>query len=243
MIRSHTYVFFTSLLLLLYTSSILAQEDEEITTVAPTADSITPVKKQFFELRVGTDISKLLRTALEDGYSGFEVNADLRFRENYFLAAELGNRTRESEFPNITNTTRGSYIKAGFNYNAYENWFGMNNLIYAGLRAGFSTFSQELDSFTIYTTDPLFGDDIRTESQEFTGLNATWLEFQGGLQVELFANIYLGIHLQLKRSITVKEPEGFTNLFIPGFGKTTEGSTFGVGYGYTISYLIPIYRR
>lgn len=245
MTRSHTYAFFTSVLLFFIFSTATAQElTNEIDTSVEASDTTsTERKKQYFELRVGTDLSKLIRTAFEDGYSGFELNADLRFKKNYFLAAEIGNRTVETIFPNIENTTSGSYIKAGFNYNAYENWFGMNNLIYAGLRAGFSTFSQELNNFTIYTTDPLFGDDTRVVNQEFNGLNATFLEFQAGLQVELLANIYVGIQVQLKRSITVKEPEGFTNLFIPGFGKTTEDSSFGVGYGYTLSYLIPIYRR
>lgn len=245
MIRSHTYVFFTSIMLLFALSPTIAQEEaQKIDTAGKVADTLsTNKKKQYFELRLGTDISKLVRTAFEDGYSGFELNADLRFKKKYFIAAEFGNRTVQTTLSNIENTTRGSYIKAGFNYNAYDNWFGMNNLIYAGLRAGFSTFSQELNSFTIFTTDPLFGDDTRVVNQEFNGLNATWLEFQAGLQVELFASIYLGVHVQLKNSITVTNPEGFTNVFIPGFGTTTDDSSFGAGFGYTLSYLIPIYKR
>lgn len=245
MIRSVTYVFFTSIFLFFVAPIATSQEDTTaIDTTGQVKDTTaTKSKRQYFELRVGTDLSKLVRTALEDNYAGFEINADLRFKKNHFIAAEIGNRTVTTTLPNIENTTRGSYIKAGFNYNAYENWFGMNNLIYAGLRAGFSTYSQELENFTVFTTDPLFEDDTRVVNQEFNGLNATWLEFQGGLQVELLANIFLGLHVQLKRSITVTEPDGFTNIFIPGFGRTTDDSSFGVGFGYTISYLIPIYRR
>ena len=33
------------------------------------------------------------------------------------------------------------------------------------------------------------------------------------------------------------------NLHIPGFNKTYEGSSFGVGFGYKISYLIPIIKK
>ena len=236
----HTLVFFTSLLFTVISAGVSAQDiGEEVIAV----DTVAKVPTDYYGLRVGIDLSKPVRSFLDDNYTGFEVVGDFRIKKNYYLAAELGNETKVTDLPNIENTTKGSYIKAGFNYNAYENWFGMNNLIYAGVRAGFSSFSQELDSYTIYTTNPLFGDDTRLDSQDFSGLNATWLELKLGLEVELFSNIYLGVNVQIKRSITTKDPDGYANLYIPGFGKVTEDSTVGVGYGYTLSYLIPIFKK
>lgn len=237
--QKHILQFFTSLLFIVFSSPITAQEIQEETVKN---DSV-PIPLEYYGLRVGIDISKPIRSILDDRYTGLEIVGDFRIKKNYYLAAELGSETRKLDLPNIENTTKGSYIKAGFNYNAYENWFGMNNLLYAGVRAGFSSFSQELENYTIYTTDPLFGEDTRFESQDFTGLSATWLELKVGLEVEIFANIYLGINAQLKRSITATEPDGYANLFIPGFGRVTEGSSIGVGYGYTISYLIPIFKK
>lgn len=38
------------------------------------------------------------------------------------------------------------------------------------------------------------------------------------------------------------EPEGFANLYIPGFNKTYENSKFGAGFNYSISYFIPFYK-
>jgi hypothetical protein len=38
------------------------------------------------------------------------------------------------------------------------------------------------------------------------------------------------------------EPEGFANLYIPGFNKTYENSKFGAGINYSISYFIPFYK-
>lgn len=231
----HTFVFFISLLLGMYASAIQAQDARPQDTI--------PVKTDYYGLRVGIDLSKLVRSGLDDDYSGVEIVGDFRISKKYYLAAELGNEQRTTDLPNLNSTANGSYIKAGFNYNAYENWFGMNNLIYAGVRGGFSTFNQELNTYTIYTTNPLFGDDIRTETREFNDLSATWLEVQLGIQVELFHNLYLGANLQIKRSITTKQPDGFEVLHIPGFGKTTDGSSFGVGYGYTLTYLIPIFKK
>jgi len=232
-----TYVFFTSLFIFFGGSILCAQENEV------KKDSTINAQPQYYGLRVGVDLSKPIRSLIDEDYTGLEIVGDFRIKKDYYLAAELGNETRTTDLPNITNTSKGSYIKAGLNYNAYENWYGMNNLVYAGLRAGFSTFSQELDSYTIYTTDPFFGDDTRLDSREFTGLNATWLELKAGIEVELFANIYLGFNVQLKRIVTVAEPEGYANLFIPGFGNVTEERSVGVGYGYTISYLIPIFKK
>jgi hypothetical protein len=234
--QQRIFVFFISLWLGLAGSNLLAQEEVAI------LDTI-PAKTQYYGLRIGVDIAKPLRTLLDDAYSGFEITGDFRIKDRYYLAAEIGNEKRTTDLPNINSTATGSYIKAGFNYNAYDNWLGMNNLIYAGVRAGFSTFSQDLNSYTIYTTTDLFEDDTRTETQSFSGLSTSWLEFQLGVQVELFSNLYLGANVQIKRSITNTEPDGFENLFIPGFGKTTDGSSFGVGYSYTLSYLIPFFKR
>ena len=33
-------------------------------------------------------------------------------------------------------TTSGSYLKAGIDYNMYDNWLDMDNMIYAGFRIG-----------------------------------------------------------------------------------------------------------
>ncbi len=250
----HTLLYFTSILLL-STSILKAQEEvkeiekkvkevNEVEEKEVTTDTIAKVyNTQYYGLRVGIDLSKPLRSLLDGNYQGFEAVGDFRIRKNYYLAAAIGNEIKTSELPNIENITRGSYIKAGFNYNAYENWFGMNNLLYGGIHAGFSTFNQELESYTIYTDNSVFPDNTIIDSREFNDLTAAWLELKVGLEVEVLNNLYLGINLQLKRSITAKEPDDFANLFIPGFGKVTEDSSIGVGYGYTISYLIPFFKK
>ncbi|GGG33742.1 hypothetical protein GCM10011344_38190 [Dokdonia pacifica] len=224
-------------------SAFLSAQENEDTTETATKD-VTQQNVQYYGLRIGVDLSKPVRSLLDDQYSGLEIVGDFRVSNRYYVAAELGNETfTVDEFSNIDVTSSGSYIKAGFNYNAYNNWFGMNNLIYAGVRAGFSTFTQELNTYTISTSNTFFEEDVRTDTREFDGLNATWLEFQLGIQTELFSNFYLGINLQIKNRVTETEPDGFENVYIPGFGKTTDESKFGVGYGYTLSYLIPIFKK
>ena len=42
--------------------------------------------------------------------------------------------------------------------------------------------------------------------------------------------------------ISNKQPNNFENLYIPGFNRTYNGD-FGVGFNYTVSYFIPLYKK
>ncbi|MBI6117699.1 DUF6048 family protein [Salegentibacter maritimus] len=232
--HKHILVYFISLSFLFLASPLFSQE----TTVQ---DSLA--KREKFGLRVGTDLSKLARTAFQEDYSGFEILGDYRVYKNYYAAAELGNESIGYEEDNIRLTSRGSYIKLGADYNAYENWTGMQNLIFVGARYGFATFTQEVEEYQIYTTNPFFEPDIRTDNIEYSGLTASWIELIAGIKVEVLNNLYLSVNVQLKRRLFQSAPNNFDNLAIPGFNRTYDDSNIGVGYGYTISYLIPFYKK
>lgn len=199
--------------------------------------------KERYGLRVGVDLSKPLRTLLQEDYRGLEIMGDFRVYKNYYLAAELGNEKLPFEGDNLRVSSSGSYIKVGADYNAYENWAGMENMIFAGLRYGFSTFSQTLEEYNIYSINPFFPPTTIQGPFESSGLTANWLEFMVGLKVEVLPNLYLGGNVQLKRMLFQNSPSNIDNLVVPGFNRTYDDSSFGVGYGYNISYLIPLYRR
>ena len=55
----------------------------------------------------------------------------------------------------------------------YQNWLDMDNMIYAGFRIGASTFSQNLNSFTVYTTNQYWAPQFTSNDlKEFNGLTA-----------------------------------------------------------------------
>ncbi len=230
-----TLLFFISILFF-STFSIRAQEEN-------TTDNDTIVKTNKYGLRLGVDLSKPLRTLVDDDYSGFEIMGDFRISHRFYVAAEIGNEKDERSESNLVSSTKGSYIKVGADFNAYNNWIGMNNAIFAGLRYGFSTFDQELLSYGIYTGDNTFPGATIEEPIEYSGLAAHWAEFIFGVKTEIFTNLYVSIQLQLKHLITEDKPENFDNLYIPGFNRTYDFSDFGVGFGYGISYLIPIFKK
>ena len=224
-----------SLFLLLFSAECLAQQQQTA------QDSV--VYKEKYGLRVGIDLSKPLRTLLNDNYSGFEIVGDYRVYGNFYAAAELGNESLHFEEDNISVTSKGSYIKVGGDYNAYTNWQDMQNSIFVGVRYGFSTFSQNLEQYTIYTRNQYFEPDVRMIDSESKGLTSNWIELIAGIKVEVLNNLFLSANVQLKRRLFETTPSNFDNLTIPGFNRTYDGSMFGVGYGYSISYLIPLYKK
>ena len=232
-------LFFISLLFL-SSAEVMAQDSTEVAV-----DSVFQKKRDNrYGLRIGLDLAKPARTFLEDGYTGFEIMADFRVSKRFYAAIELGNEEKERFEENLNSITKGSYFKVGADFNAYQNWPGMNNSIFAGLRYGFATFEQELLSYGIYTTDQSFQEFLlRDEPQTFEGLTASWVELIVGVKTELFNNLFLSLNVQLKRRISDTKPDNFDNLYIPGFNRTYDESDFGVGYGYTLSYLIPIFKR
>ena len=85
--------------------------------------------------------------------------------------------------------TISEYFKVGFDYNAYENWLDMENMIYIGIRGGFSTFSQTLNSYNIYEPGSYYGENTINSSEKWSGLSASWIEVVSGLKAEVLNNL------------------------------------------------------
>ncbi|SFU33623.1 hypothetical protein SAMN05216480_101830 [Pustulibacterium marinum] len=239
-----TYIFIINIFCSL---SLLAQNQTAKEETAETkTDSVS--YDQRYGLRAGIDIARLVRSFTDDNYQGLEIVADYRLSHRWYLAGEIGSEEKTTDEDWYNFTTKGNYIKAGFDWNAYNNWYGMENIISAGFRYGFSTFSQNINSYTPSTNDPFWNEELLTGSNEdilgeHSGLSAHWIELVMALKVELFHNVYMGASVRLNKMITDKEPSNFDNLWVPGFNKVTDGSSFGVGYNYSISYLIPLYKK
>lgn len=227
-----TYIFIISLIC---SFAVNAQEDVK-------KDS---VKTHRFGLRVGTDVSKLAKSVIIKDYTVFEINADYKFAKRYYLAGAFGNENRTIDETQVNYTTKGSYFNIGVDYNAYENWLDMENAIYTGLRYGVSSYSHTLNSYSIYNSSGGYWEEtgLQTDSQNFDTTSSHWIELIVGLKAEVFNNLYLGVNVQLKNLVVNNKPDGFDNLYIPGFGRTYQDSNWGVGFGYSISYFIPFYKK
>ncbi|MBP6557056.1 MAG: hypothetical protein KAX93_02340 [Flavobacterium sp.] len=206
-------------------------------------DSIPP-KTERYGLRLGVDLFKLTRSFYEKDYRGLELVGDYRLTRKHYLAAEVGNEDKTVDDTQLNFTTKGTYLKVGFDYNSYQNWLNMENIISIGLRYGVSSFSQTLNSYQLYDpNNEYFGEapTVYPTNNEFKGLTAQWVEVVAGMKAEVFNNVFVGFSFRLNRLVTQKQPNNFENLYIPGFNRTYNGD-FGIGFNYTVSYFIPLYK-
>ena len=49
--------------------------------------------------------------------------------------------------------------------------------------------------------------------------------------------------MQLKFLISETEPDNYENIYIPGFNRTYDSSGVGAGFGFNLSYLVPIFKK
>lgn len=236
MIQLRRLLFFISLIV----STISIQAQEEAVDVVTELDTIQ--KNQIYGIRVGIDISRPIFSFIDDNYIGFEIVADARFYHNFYVALEFGFDDKNTIEDYLNFSTNGSYAKLGVNYNAYDNWPGMNNEIVIGVRYGFSTFSQTLNSYIPNVYGTYFIGDTKTVDTEYTDLTAQWAEFVLGLKVETAKNLFLGFSFRFETMITSKEPENFRNMYVPGFNRVYQNN-LGFGFDFTVSYLIPLKRK
>lgn len=203
---------------------------------------VLPKYPDQYGLRIGTDLIKATRNLWDKDFTGFEVSADYRLNKKMYAAAEFGMIDRFKEEDHLTFTTNGMFAKVGVDYNVYENWLNMNNMIYVGGRYGFATMSQTLHSYDIYETASYFPTQLFTPNSKSSGLSAHWIEFVAGMKAEVLKNLYLGFSFRVNYLIAQKQPNDFENLYIPGFGRKYSGQ-IGAGFNYSVSYQIPLFKK
>ena len=200
--------FIKTCLLILFVNVSAQQKNDSIPK-----DSI--VYKTNYGLRLGIDISKPIRSILQDYNSGLEIVGDYRISKKWYAAAELGNEkfTTREDFTN--STSRGSYIKIGLNYNSYKNWLDMNNEIFTGFRYGFATFEQTLNNYQI-NSNPLLPALINNVPITVKGLTAHWSELVLGFRAEVYPNIFLTFSGSYKIMVSLNDPVNFKTHYAPG---------------------------
>jgi hypothetical protein len=197
------------------------------------------------KIRLGFDLLKPILSSSEGDNLNYEIVGDLQLTENIYLAGEYGLVDKVIEDENINFNSSGSFLRIGFDYNMFENWIGMDNSIYIGLRYGTSSFSSKILDYNVRNKDSYFSNLVTNEFQtiEYSNLSGNWIEVLLGIKVETFKNVYLGLSLRLNKLLSDKKPNNFGNLFIPGFNKVTDENTFGSGFNYTLTYSIPLKKR
>ena len=161
------------------------------------------VVKNKYGIRIGLDFSKQIRMLTED-YKGLSLYGDVKIKERLFIVSELGSDEKELRTDNLRSKFSGNYIKAGLNYNLYNNLPGLNNEIYVGFRFATSKFKSEISEYIIYNKDRFWSQDPIFDNIINNGLNANWVELIIGINAELLNNLFVGLSLRLNRMLNQK---------------------------------------
>ena len=237
--KKQIYLFIISICL--STNMLIGQTESNSNDTLIKKDKLLNINK----IRLGIDLLKPILSSSEGDNLNYEIVGDLQLTENIYLAGEYGLVDKIIEDENINFNSSGSFLRIGFDYNMFENWIGMDNSIYVGLRYGTSSFSSKVLDYNVRNKDSYFSNLVNNEFQaiEYSNLSGNWIELLLGIKVETFKNVYLGLSLRLNKLLSDKKPDNFGNLFIPGFNKVTDDNTFGSGFNYTLTYSIPLRKK
>ena len=237
--KKQIYLFIISICL--STNMLIGQTESNSNDTLIKKDKLLNINK----IRLGIDLLKPILSSSEGDNLNYEIVGDLQLTENIYLAGEYGLVDKVIEDENINFNSKGSFLRIGFDYNMFENWIGMDNSIYVGLRYGTSSFSSKILDYNVRNKDSYFSNLVTNEFQtiEYSNLSGNWIELLLGIKVETFKNVYLGLSLRLNKLLSDKKPDNFGNLFIPGFNKVTDDNTFGSGFNYTLTYSIPLGKK
>ena len=237
--KIQTYLFIISLII--PSAQVFSQAENELKDSLTINNKILNINK----IRLGFDIFKPIKSTSEGDNLNYEIVGDLQITENLYLAAEYGLINRLIEDENINFLSDGTFLRFGFDYNMFNNWVGMDNTIFVGLRYGSSNFSNKIESYNVRNSDAYFSNFVDNNYQtiDHSNLTGNWLEILAGVKVETFNNVYLGFSLRLNKLLSTKKPDNFDNLFIPGFNKVTDDNTWGSGFNYTLTYSIPLKKK
>lgn len=226
------------LFLLIFTHGFSQEKD----TAIPAVENDSIVYKTAYGLRLGFDISKPIIGAVSNTYTGYELVGDYRVSKNFYIAAEIGFEEATSIEDYTNSTSKGTYLRTGFNYNNFENWLDMNNEIFTGFRYGLGIFDQTLNNYTPNVNNTYFPSQSIDTSISESGLMAHWTEFMFGIKVETLKNLFVSASVSYKILISVNDPRNFKSLYAPGFNRIFESGT-GFGFNYTVSYLLPFSEK
>ena len=164
--------------------------------------------------------------------SAAEIALSVNLLNKYFPTIELGYASCNHTAANDASYMgTGAYTRFGVDFNIMKDKSKVENLFFAGVRAGMAL--QEFDVNNIEINDAYWN---VSSSAQFTDVICfdAWAEILAGVQVDIYKQLHLGWTIRYKYLLTkshLGEPYAW---YVPGFGRNA-GGLWGFNYyvGYT----------
>lgn len=178
-------------------------------------------------LRLGADVSGLVRYYFEPETMSLELSADYEWRKDWFVTAEAGMLDIDIRRETHNYLANGYFLRAGADYNILnKHTLSRTGIVYASLRYGYGLLNHEAPGITISMP---YWDDFNTGISNET-IHAHWLETGGGIKTRLAGNIYLGWTLRARFMLYRSPSPGIDPYYISGFGKIKNNPAVMVHY-------------
>lgn len=220
------------LAIILFLASVSAQAQGNV--IEPEQPSkyieIADEQKQmdFFQgFSISADLFPIGQKLLSD-YGGFEGGLKLNLLNTFFPTVEAGYGICDHTDGNtsIRYKTSSPYLRAGIDFNLLKDKF-QDNRFYVGARYGISAYKFDISGPEL--TDPVWGG---SEPFSYHDISTTshWFEIVAGAQVKIFKGFHMGWTVRYKHEIHSSVNDYAQPYYIPGYGTTTSGSTWGASY-------------
>jgi hypothetical protein len=201
-----------------------------------TVKADSTIKKTFapMGLRIGVDVISLIKTQIQDDFTGWELSGDLDIHR-YLLSAEVGGwgrsfRTDSTDYSSTYQNT-GRFWRAGIDVN-FLTRDPERNAFFLGARYARSKYDETM---SVNATDPIWGTVSSNHANK--DLTARWFELDLGLKVKIYKFIWFGYRGSLKLGLKKNEHAEILSHDVPGYGTTDRDTAWG--FTYSVYFRIP----
>lgn len=219
--------YFTSILFLLFSFTLYAQDDEEDTGPKP------PEADSFHQFRIGLDISKLILNATAKERQAYEFEMDWYHRKELYYVLEGGWGSGIIDSPFLSYKSTNTFFRAGLSKSILTKLYPNDwDWAFIGMRYGIAFINRGAATYKI--TDTLFGNSMGT--MPGVQLTAHWLELTGGVKLELFKGCFAGWNIRGRFMLNGKKFKELPPSYIAGYGRGDKNSIFD--FNFYVNYAI-----
>ena len=185
---------------------------------------------------VGVDMYGIGKRLIGNDTRHYEVSVTANLWNRFLPVVELGLAEADAlqESNNIHYTSKAPYVRVGCDYNMMYKKTHLPGYVYLGLRVGYSSFKFDVDSPDL--TDPVWGVTVPCRFAD-NDCKAAWTELVAGLRATLVKDVGMSLSVRYKSRMSVTQLDNTEPWFIPGYGKGTDSSGFGIVY--SLTYKLP----
>jgi hypothetical protein len=185
---------------------------------------------------IGANFFDAIMKVAGQSYGSYDVWGSLSIHNWLFptLEAGVGYINSTPKEGNFTYKGKPSfYVKAGLDYNFLYNSTPDYN-VFIGLRAGYSSFSYDIENISISSDYWGQTNNFSLSSQK---AHAFYGEVLGGIKVKIYKRLSLGWTIRYKFKFNVSDAADSSPWFIPGYGLKNRplSATFSVIYTLPLS--------